>query len=153
MNRQDTSRARQDPVCRAEAELTSLARRRRGFTLLELMVVMALIVVLAGMAMASYRNSVTLAQEAVLREDLFRMRDAIDQYYADKNKYPSTLESLVSDGYLRTLPQDPFTKSASTWQEIPADPDANNPTAEPGVYNVRSGSERMSMQGTPYSEW
>jgi general secretion pathway protein G len=128
-------------------------RRRRGFTLLELMVVMALIVVIAGMAMASYRNSVTLAQEAVLREDLFRMRDAIDQYYADKNKYPSTLESLVSDGYLRALPEDPFTRSATTWQEVPAEPDASNPTAEPGVYNVHSGSERISMQGTPYSEW
>lgn len=129
------------------------ARRRRGFTLLELMVVMALIVVLGAIAMAGYRNSVTLAQEAVLREDLFRMRDAIDQYYADKNKYPSTLEALVSDGYLRALPEDPFTKSSATWQEIPAEPDANNLSAEPGVYNVRSGSDRTSIQGTPYSEW
>ncbi|HTV02964.1 MAG TPA: type II secretion system protein [Luteitalea sp.] len=128
-------------------------RGRRGFTLLELMVVMALIVVLAGMAMASYRNSVTLAQEAVLAEDLFRMRDAIDQYYADKNKYPSSLSTLVTDGYLRALPDDPFTQSSSTWQEVPAEPDASNPTAEPGVYNVKSGSEKISMKGTPYSEW
>jgi len=126
-------------------------RRRRGFTLLELMVVMALIVVIAGMAMASYRNSLTLAQEAVLREDLFRMRDAIDQYYADKNKYPSTLEALVSDGYLRAIPEDPFTRSNTTWQEIPAEPDANNLSAEPGVYNVKSGSDKISMQGTPYA--
>ena len=117
------------------------------------MVVMALIVVIAGMAMTSYRNSVTLAQEAVLREDLFRMRDAIDQYYADKNKYPATLDALVSDGYLRALPEDPFTRSTATWQEIPAEPDANNPTAEAGVYNVRSGSDKTSMHGTPYSEW
>ncbi len=138
---------------RAAAATSTVTRRRLGFTLLELMVVMALIVVIAGMAMASYRNSVTLAQEAVLREDLFRMRDAIDQYYADKNKYPSTLEALVTDGYLRALPQDPFTKSAATWQEIPAEPDASNPSAEPGVYNIRSGSERLSMQGTPYNEW
>ena len=139
----------------AEAERVSdrRARRRRGFTLLELMVVMALIVVIAGMAMASYRNSVTLAQEAVLREDLFRMRDAIDQYYADKNKYPSTLEALVTDGYLRAIPDDPFTKSNTTWQEIPAEPDVNNPSAELGVYNVKSGSDKLSMQGTPYSEW
>ncbi len=128
-------------------------RGRRGFTLLELMVVMALIVVIAGMAMASYRNSVTLAQEAVLREDLFRMRDAIDQYYADKNKYPATLDALVSDGYLRAIPEDPFTRSATTWQEIPAEPDASNPSAEPGVYNVKSGSDRLSLQGTPYSDW
>ena len=151
MNREGMAQARIDvgQIRRAGG----MRRRRGGFTLLELMVVMALIVVIAGMAMASYRNAVTLAQEAVLREDLFRMRDAIDQYYADKNKYPSTLESLVSDGYLRALPQDPFTKSASTWQEIPAEPDANNPIAEPGVYNVRSGTDRMSMQGTPYNEW
>jgi general secretion pathway protein G len=140
-------------ACLANAGGGIRPRRRQGFTLLELMVVMALIVVIAGMAMASYRNSVTLAQEAVLREDLFRMRDAIDQYYADKNKYPSALDALVTDGYLRALPEDPFTKSASTWQEVPAEPDANNPSAEPGVYNVRSGSERTSMQGTPYSEW
>ena len=117
------------------------------------MVVMALIVVIAGIAMAGYRNSVTLAQEAVLAEDLFRMRDAIDQYYADKNKYPSSLQALVSDGYLRALPQDPFTQSDSTWVEVPAEPDASNPTAEPGVYNVKSGSDRTSMKGTPYSEW
>jgi len=117
------------------------------------MVVMALIVVLGAIAMAGYRNSVVLAQEAVLREDLYRMRDAIDQYYADKNKYPSALDALVGDGYLRSLPEDPFTKSASTWQEIPAEPDANNPAAEAGVYNVRSGSDRTSIQGTPYNEW
>lgn len=140
-------------VARVGVAQSPVSRRRRGFTLLELMVVMALIVVIAGMAMASYRNAVTLAQEAVLREDLFRMRDAIDQYYADKNKYPSTLEALVTDGYLRALPEDPFTKSAASWQEIPAEPDAGNPTAEPGVYNIRSGSERLSMQGTPYNEW
>lgn len=94
-----------------------------------------------------------LPAEAVLREDLFRMRDAIDQYYADKNKYPSTLEALVSDGYLRALPEDPFTRSASTSQEIPAEPDASNPSAEPGVYNVKSGSDRVAMNGQPYNEW
>jgi general secretion pathway protein G len=142
-----TDRTHADDHSRAPSE------RRRGFTLLELMVVMALIVVIAGMAMASYRNSLTLAQEAVLREDLFRMRDAIDQYYADKNKYPSTLEALVSDGYLRAIPEDPFTRSNATWQEIPAEADANNLSAEPGVYNVKSGSDKLSMQGTPYADW
>lgn len=136
-------------ACLAEAA----QRRRRGFTLLELMVVMALIVVIAGIAMASYRNSVTLAQEAVLAEDLYRMRDAIDQYYADKNKYPATLEALVSEGYLRAIPQDPFTKATDTWQEVPAEPDPNNPGGESGVYNVKSGSDRVSMKGTPYNEW
>lgn len=135
------------------ADSVGRLRARRGFTLLELMVVMALIVVIAAMAMAGYRNSVTLAQEAVLREDLFRMRDAIDQYYADKNKYPATLDALVSEGYLRALPEDPFTRSSATWQEEPAEPDASNPNAEPGVYNVRSGSDRIATNGTPYSEW
>ena len=124
-----------------------------GWTLIELTVVTAMIALLAGIAMANYQRAVRISQEAVLKENLFRMRDAIDQYYADKNKYPSTLEALVSDGYLRALPEDPFTKSSATWQEIPAEPDANNLSAEPGVYNVRSGSDRTSIQGTPYSEW
>jgi general secretion pathway protein G len=130
-----------------------LAAARRGFTLLELMVVMALIVVLAGIGMASYRNAVTLAQEAVLKENLFRMRDAIDQYYADKQRYPGGLQDLVSDGYLRAIPEDPMTRSADTWQTIMADPDPNNPVIDTGVYNVRSGSDRMSQAGTPYAEW
>ena len=129
------------------------ARRRRGFTLLELMVVMALIVVIAGMAMASYRNSVTLAQEAFLKEDLFRMRDAIDQYYADKNRYPSALDALVSDGYLRRIPEDPFTQSTDSWVPVQSEPDTSNPNAEPGIFDVKSGSDKTSIAGTPYSEW
>src|SRR5690348_5725032 len=85
--------------------------RRDGFTLIELMVVMALIVVLASIGLTLYANSVTRAKESVLKEHLFRMRDAIDQYYADKGKYPATLQDLVSDKYLRTIPADPFTNS------------------------------------------
>lgn len=131
----------------------ALAAARRGFTLLELMVVMALIVVLAGIGMASYRNAVTLAQEAVLRENLFRMRDAIDQYYADKQRYPANLEDLVSDGYLRAIPDDPMTQSADTWQTILADPDPSNPSGDIGIYNVKSGSDRASSAGTPYADW
>jgi len=131
----------------------ALAAARRGFTLLELMVVMALIVVLAGIGMASYRNAVTLAQEAVLRENLFRMRDAIDQYYADKQRYPANLEDLVSDGYLRAIPDDPMTQSPDTWQTILADPDPSNPSGDIGIYNVKSGSDRASSAGTPYADW
>ena len=82
-----------------------------GFTLIELLVVLTMIVVLASMGLAQYRTSVIHSREAVLREDLFRMREAIDQYYADKAQWPSTLDALVSDGYLRKLPEDPFTKS------------------------------------------
>jgi len=117
------------------------------------MVVISLIVVLAGMAVVQYRNGVDLGKEAVLKTDLFRMRDAIDQYYADKGQYPASLDALVSDGYLRAIPKDPFTKSADTWQTIPAEPDPNNPTAVSGVFDVKSGSEGTAIDGTKYAEW
>src|SRR6266542_5051297 len=125
----------------------------RGWTLIEMVIVMALIVVLAGIATAQYRNAHVRSQEAVLREDLFRMRDAIDQYYADKNKYPADLQALVGDGYMREVPKDPFTQSADTWQSIPAEPDPGNPNVQPGVYNVKSGSDRSAIDGTQYSDW
>jgi general secretion pathway protein G len=125
----------------------------RGFTLIELMIVLSLIVILATMGMTQYRNSITHSKEAVLKEDLFRLRDAIDQYYADKNQYPSTLDALVSEHYLRSLPEDPFTRSSSTWQTVPAEPDPNNPTAEAGVYDVKSGSDETALDGTKYSDW
>lgn len=124
-----------------------------GFTLLELMVVLALIFTLSAVAFATYKNTVQRGREAVLKEDLFRMRDAIDQHYADKGKYPLSLEDLVSAGYLRMVPKDPITNSSETWQTIPAEPDASNPTAEPGIYNVKSGSEGTSLEGTPYNEF
>lgn len=124
-----------------------------GFTLIELLVVVTLIVILATMGMTQYRSSVVQTREAVLKEDLFRMRDAIDQYYADKGQYPSTIEALVSDGYLRKLPEDPFTKSNSSWQSLPSEPDPNNPTAEPGVYDVKSGSDQTALDGTKYADW
>lgn len=133
----------------------AIERRRAdaGFTLIELMVVVALIAVLAGMGVVQYRNSVVRTKEAVLMEDLFRMRDAIDQYYADKAKYPLNLEALVSEGYLRQVPKDPITSSSETWQTIPAEPDPGNPTGEVGIYNVKSGSDGTSIDGTAYAEW
>ncbi len=118
-----------------------------------MVVVISMIVLLAGIAMANYRNAVTRTREAVLKENLFQLRDAIDQYYADKGKYPMGLESLVSDGYLRAIPEDPFTGSAETWQTVPTEPDPSNPAAEPGVFDVKSGSDRVSMDGKPYAEW
>jgi general secretion pathway protein G len=81
------------------------------------------------------------------------MRDAIDQYYADKNKYPESLDALVTDGYIRRLPEDPFTKSATTWVEVPAETDPNNPAAPPGIYDVKSGSDGKSLDGTNYADW
>ena len=104
----------------------------RGFTLIEVLIVITLIVVLASIGMASYTNSVQRSREAVLREDLFRMRDAIDQYYADKNKYPQTLSDLVTEKYLREIPKDPTTNSADTWTTVPAEVDANNPARRAG---------------------
>src|ERR1700682_674542 len=91
-------------------------RSQSGFTLIELMVVISLIVVLAAMGLVQYRNSIVRSKEAVLKKDLFEMRDAIDQYYADKSEYPATLEALVSDGYLRRMPKDPFTNAEDSWQ-------------------------------------
>lgn len=113
---------------------------------------MALIVILASIGLATYTNGVTRSKEAVLKEDLFRMRDAIDQYYADHNKYPSTLDALVSEKYLRALPVDPFTQTTD-WQTELSEPDPNNPAADPGVYNVKSSSEGTALDGSKYSDW
>ena len=128
-------------------------RRQHGFTLIELMIVMVIITILAGIGLAVYGNSVQSAKEAALREDLFQMRDAIDKYYADKNHYPASLDALVEDKYIRTVPEDPMTKSRETWQTVLADPEPGNPSAEPGIYNVKSGAEGNGLDGTPYTEW
>src|SRR5262245_60735400 len=135
----------------------SMARNTRtgnkGFTLVELLVVISLISILAAMGIVQYKNSVISAKESVLHTDLFRMRDAIDQYYADKGKYPSTLDALVSEGYMRKMPVDPFTQSADSWVTEPAEPDPSNPGADPGVYNVKSGAQGTALDGSSYSDW
>jgi general secretion pathway protein G len=128
-------------------------RRENGFTLIELMIVMVIITILAGIGLAVYGNSVQSAKEATLRQNLHGMREAIDQYYADKNKYPPSLEALVEDHYIRAVPEDPMTKSAQTWQTTLSDPEPGNPSAEAGIYNVKSGAEGTGLDGTPYSEW
>ena len=142
----NTNREERTEKCERQRQLS-------GFTLIELMIVMSLIVVLAGIGLAVHANSQTRAREAVLKEDLFRLRDAIDQYYADKNAYPPAIEDLVSQKYLRAIPVDPFTNSASTWQTVMSELDAANPSAQPGIYDVKSGSDRTSMEGTLYSDW
>jgi general secretion pathway protein G len=128
-------------------------RRNHGFTLIELLVVMVIIVILAGTGTMLYTNSVTRANEAALLQDLTVMRRAIDDYFADKNKYPASLETLVEEKYLRAIPRDPFTKSTDTWQIELSEPEPGNPSAEPGVYDIKSGSDRMGIDGTPYAEW
>lgn len=128
-------------------------RRQNGFTLIELLIVIALISILATMGVVQYKNSVNSTKEAVLHTDLYRMRDAIDQYYADKNKYPASLDVLVSDGYMRKIPEDPITKSTDTWQTVPAEPDPSNPSAEPGIYDVKSGAPGTALDGRSFSDF
>lgn len=125
----------------------------RGFTLIELLVVISMIGILAAMGMVLHRNSIQRTKETTLRHDLFHMRDAIDQYYADKGKYPASLDALVTDGYIRKIPEDPITQSATTWETVPAEPDPANPSAEPGIYNVKSGAQGTALDGSSYSEW
>jgi general secretion pathway protein G len=126
---------------------------QRGFTLIELLIVITLVVVLAGIGLSTYSTSVTRAKEAVLRENLFKMRDSIDQFYADKGTYPPELSSLVTEGYMRQIPKDPFTESADTWQIVMSEPDPSNPNAVPGVFDVKSGADGVGLDGTPYSDW
>src|ERR1044071_9350335 len=128
------------PRSMVPSTVTGNYRSARGFTLIELMVVMSIIVTLATIGLVQYRQSVQFTKEAVLKDDLFKMKEAIDQYYADKNQYPPSLDDLVSSGYLRALPKDPFTGSTTTWQTVPAEPDPANPIATLGVYDGKSGS-------------
>jgi len=122
--------------------------RRRGFTLIELLVVLAVIATLLTLALPRYFGSVDKSKEAVLKENLYQLRDAIGKYYADKGKYPQTLESLATDKYLRKVPLDPITDSASTWLVVsPDDPQKS------GVFDVRSGAPGKALDGTEYVNW
>jgi general secretion pathway protein G len=152
-NRRRRARARRYFANLPTCQVTHRSRRHSGFTIIELLVVLALISILATMGMAQYRTGIVHAREAVLKTDLFDMRDAIDQYYADKGQYPGTLDALVTDGYLRKLPVDPLTQAADTWQTVPSEPDPNNPTAPPGIYDIKSGSDQTAIDGTRYSDW
>jgi general secretion pathway protein G len=131
--------------------VTAPGARERGFTLLELIVVVSIIAILSAIALPNYKAAIIQAKEAVLREDLFQFRDRIDQYYADKGKYPETLEMLLEQGYLRKIPPDPMTGSVN-WEVVPAEPDPDDPEAT-GIYDVHSSSTLTSTSGTPYSEW
>jgi general secretion pathway protein G len=133
---------------------TGKARQgQRGFTLIELLIVVTLIVVLAGIGLSTYSTSVNRAKEAVLRENLFQMRNSIDQFYADKGTYPPDLTSLITEGYMRQIPRDPFTESAETWQIVMSEPDPASPSATPGVFDVKSGAPGVSVDGTPYADF
>jgi general secretion pathway protein G len=127
-----------------------MPRSHRGFTLMELMVVMAIIASLLTLALPRYFHSVERSREAVLKQDLTIMRDAIDKFLADLGRYPLTLEELAEKRYLRKVPPDPITESATTWVTVPP-PDGN--TSREGVYDVRSGAPGNSLDGETYSSW
>ena len=130
-----------------------LDRSDRGWTIIELLVVLSIIMILVSLAMNQYRMSILQAKEATLKSNLYRMRDAIDQYYADKGQYPASIQALVTDGYLRAVPMDTITNSTDTWTTVPAEPDPTKPTSDPGIYDVKSGSDATSLNGSRYADW
>lgn len=125
----------------------------RGFTFVELMIVMAIIAILLSVAIPIYNRSIIRAKESVLKNNLFTMRTVIDEYTYDKQKAPQSLQDLVSDGYLRDVPIDPMTGSADSWKIIQEDQSNTVNQQQPGIYDVRSGSDKTSLEGTPYSDW
>jgi general secretion pathway protein G len=135
--------------------------QQSGFTLLELIVVIAIIGILATIAMPALKDVPLRAKESVLKTNLRTFRDVIDQHYGDKGMYPKSLQALVEAGYLRKIPIDPITRSAETWVPVYEELDPDNPPAEteggdglePGIVDVRSGAPDNSLDGTPYSEW
>lgn len=124
-----------------------------GFTLVELIVVCAIIGILSAAAVANYRRSIVKAKEAALQQDLYTMRTLINQYFADKGKYPADLQALVEDHYLQAIPRDPITESADTWVTIEAKMDESDITTEPGIEDVKSGAEGTSLDGRAYSDF
>ncbi len=125
----------------------------KGFTLIELLIVMTIIGILASISVPSYQRSTIKAREAVLMEDLYQMRRAIDAYFADNAQYPESLEDLVDKRYLRGLPRDPFTRSLETWETVAPEPTEEGDIAPGGIFDVKSGSELVGLNGVPYREW
>ena len=130
-----------------------LTRRELGYTLIEIMIVMAIISIIVSIAVPIYQKSLIRAKEAVLKNNLFTLRTVIDEYTYDKQKAPQSLNDLVTEGYLRTVPVDPMTGSADSWRVVMEDAMTSVNQTEPGIFDVRSGSDAKSLEGTPYSEW
>jgi general secretion pathway protein G len=128
-------------------------RRETGFTLIELLIVMTIIGILASIAVPSYQRSTIKARESVLLEDLYQMRRAIDSFYADTARYPSSLEELVERKYLRGLPRDPFTGEMDSWRTVPPTPSLEGELPQGDVFDVFSGSDLVGLNGVPYGEW
>ena len=128
--------------------------RRRGFTLIEIMIVMTIISILVSIAVPMYQKAILRAKESLLRSNLFTLRTMLDEYTVDKQKAPQSLQDLVSEGYLRDVPVDPITGSNTTWKVIMEDATTSVNQTEPGIFDVRSGSDRSSpLGGTAYAEW
>jgi general secretion pathway protein G len=130
-----------------------IRKRERGFTLVELMIVMLIIGVLAAVAIPSFISSIRNAREAALKEDLHVMRDAIDSYTMDKNAAPQSLDDLVQSGYLKKIPIDPMTHTADTWQTSSDDTYSDLDQTQTGINDVHSGSDEQGSDGQPYSSW
>ncbi len=126
-----------------------------GFTLIEVIIVLTLIGILVGLGLPQFQSAGRRAREAVLKEDLFQFRKIIDMYRTDKGKYPASLQTLADERYLRTIPIDPMTKSATTWVEVRETPPADElvPATDLGIIDVHSGSEEKGLDGTPYNTW
>jgi general secretion pathway protein G len=133
---------------------TRIGRRSlAGFTLIELLIVMSIIVILVSIAIPLYQKSIVRTKESVLRNNLFTLRTVIDEYTYDKQKAPQTLQDLVQEGYLREVPRDPITDSNTSWRTVMEDAVQSVNQTEPGIFDVHSGSDKMGMDGTPYSDW
>jgi general secretion pathway protein G len=128
-------------------------RNSRGFTLIEILIVMTIVGILATISVPSYQRSVIQAREAVLMEDLSQMRRSIDAFFADRARYPDRLDDLVEYRYLRSLPRDPFTRSVETWWTIPPGSGPDGEIASGGIFDVFSGSDLIGLNGVPYREW
>jgi general secretion pathway protein G len=139
------------PLSPLPITLLPSARKRAGFTLLELMIVITIIIILAAVVLPLYQRTILSTREAVLRDDLFKLRTLLDQYAADKQKLPQSLEDLVTGGYMRELPKDPIT-GQTDWTVITGE-DPNSSNGESGVTDVHSASADTSSEGTPYSDW
>src|SRR5271155_3525977 len=134
-----------------KVELNSVRNRsQHGFTLIELIIVISMIAILAGISIPAYQQSILRAKEATLRQDLYGLRNAIDQYTLDKAKAPQSLDDLVSAGYLRSLPKDPFTNSETTWTTVSEEGSTAVEQNEPGISDVKSGAEQTASDGSPY---
>lgn len=127
--------------------------RQRGFTLIELMVVISIIIILLSLAIPNYQSSILHAKETALHEDLYTLRSLIDQYTLDKQKAPQSLDDLVQAGYLKQLPKDPFTNARDSWVPVTDDSIMSPDQTEPGIIDVHSGSDQASSEGTAYSTW